>query len=203
MYRGVKAFAWLTIKPYFRLSLEGAEHLPSGPCIVAPNHNSYLDPVVVQAALPLRLVFLMTRDWYDKPLLRPFFRFMRAVPVDDDARNRSALEAGLAALRRGESLGIFPEGEVRPEGDLGEFHHGVASLAVRARVPVVPAGIIGNYRALPKGKLFPRPARVTVRLGAPLPSDMNPRTTGMSRREILKTLTWRLRESVAELLSDS
>ncbi len=128
-YQIVRAIARVTAWPYFRLRIEGAEHLPPGPVIVAPNHCSYIDPLVLQAVIPShRIVFMMTSDWYDVKSIQPFFRFMKCISVEEGARNRKALEEALGMLRLGASVGIFPEGQIGPEGKLGEFSPGVASL---------------------------------------------------------------------------
>lgn len=196
----VRLVANLLVRPYFRLGLSGREHLGSGPVIVAPNHCSYLDPVVLQTSIAFhRLAFLMDKNWYQRPLLNPFFRLMKCIPVDEDARNRAALELALEALRRGVSVGIYPEGQVNPEGALGTFSPGVASLAMRAGVPIVPAGIIGTGRAFPREYRFPRPVRVTVKLGPALHPLEGDAAQGMSKRAIMDDLTVRLTQAVAAL----
>lgn len=200
-YAIVRAVARVTLFPYLRLRREG-ESLPPRPCIIAPNHCSYLDPLVVQGVVPeRRIVFLMTRSWYDRPRLRPFFRFMRAIPVDDEARNRDALEQAVAALAAGYSVGIFPEGAVSETGELRDFRAGVASIAMRAGVPIVPVGITGTHAALPKGARFPRPSRVTVRFGAPIPLPTEEARRDRPRREVLEELIARVRAAVFNLLS--
>ncbi|MFH0946388.1 MAG: lysophospholipid acyltransferase family protein [Planctomycetota bacterium] len=199
-YGLVRFVACALVRPYFRLRLIGREYLEPGPVIVAPNHCSYLDPVVLQTAIARqRLVFLMDKAWYDRPLLNPFFRLMKCIPVDEDARNRSALEQALITLRQGVSVGIYPEGQVNPEGVLGKFSPGVASLALRAGVPIVPAGITGTGRALPKKHRFPRPVRVTVRLGPALHPLRGEAAQGMSKRAVMDDLTARLTRAVEGL----
>jgi len=201
-YTFVRLFALAVIRPYFRIRLEGREHLPDeGPWIVAPNHRSYLDPVVLQTPIRgHRLIFLMTRSWYDRRFLKPFFRLMKCIPVEDEARNRKALEQAVAVLRRGVPVGIFPEGQLSRSPELGHFSPGVASLALRTGVPIVPAGILGTERALPKGKLLPRPCKVIVRLGPALWPLSGEAARGLSRRDILDDLTRRLKAAVESLL---
>lgn len=203
-YRALRAFAGVTIVPYLRLSAEGLERLPDGPCVLAPNHASYLDPVVLQAALDRRVVYLMTSDWYDRTLLRPFFRFMGAVPIRENARsNRAALDSAHGALRSGLPVVIFPEGRVTTDGALGRFHAGVAQIAVRAGVPIVPVGIEGTFAALPKGRLLPRRARVTVRVGTALDVPPVERVDKAARRHAFRELTDRVRGAVEALLPAS
>lgn len=204
---GYRALRWIargSLVPYFRLSATGVERLPEGPCVLAPNHASYLDPLVLQAALPRRVVYLMTSDWYDRVLLRPFFRFMRAVPIRENGRsNRDALSRAHEALRHGLPIVIFPEGRVTTDGTLGRFHPGVGQIAVRAGVPIVPIGIEGTFAALPKGKALPRRVRVTVRVGTPLDVPPVDGLDKSARREALRVVTERVKDAVAELLAPS
>jgi 1-acyl-sn-glycerol-3-phosphate acyltransferase len=159
----------LVLRPYFRIGVRGLEHLPaSGPVILAPNHCSLLDPLVLQSALPRRIVFLMTLAWYRRRFLRPFFELMRAIAVRDDGGNRGAMTAAATALEHGAAVGVFPEGRISADGTLRGFQVGAAVLAIKQRVPVVPVRILGTYAALKKGARLPRPARVTIVLGAPL-----------------------------------
>ena len=200
-YALVRLFASVVIWPYFRIRLEGREHLIDGPLIVAPNHCSYIDPVVLQTPIQSRrMVFLMTRTWYEVWYLKPFFLLMKAIPVEDEARNRKALERALEVLRRGVPVGIFPEGQISLNGELSPFSPGVASLALRAGVPIVPAAIVGSARALPKGKFWPRPRKVIIRLGPALFPLSGEQAQGLSRREVMEELTLRLKRAVRSLL---
>jgi len=203
-YRLIRAVAFFTIRPYFRLRLEGADRLPAtGPFLIAPNHRSYLDPIVLQAVISKRrIVFMMTREWYDKPLLRPFFRFMGAIPVDGEGRNREALERSAAILAADRPLGIFPEGQIHDGVELGPFHSGVAALAMRTGTTIVPAAILGSGDAFPKGRWFPRPYAITIRLGDPIdPGSIRSSSEGGHRRGRLQILTERIRSDVGAMLT--
>lgn len=191
----------LVLRPYFRLGVRGLEHLPkSGAVILAPNHCSLLDPLVLQSALPRRIVFLMTLAWYRRRLLRPFFELMRAIAVRDDGGNRGALNAAAAALDQGAAVGIFPEGRISADGTLRGFQTGAAVLAIKQRVPVVPVRIVGTLAALRKGARVPRPVRVTIVLGpalvAPLCAD-----DPVARRACAAEFTQRIRAAVESLPS--
>ncbi|MBK6942123.1 MAG: 1-acyl-sn-glycerol-3-phosphate acyltransferase [Planctomycetes bacterium] len=191
----------LVLRPYFRLSVRGLEHLPkSGAVILAPNHCSLLDPLVLQSALPRRIVFLMTLAWYRRRLLRPFFVLMRAIAVRDDGGNRGAMSAAAAALEHGAALGIFPEGRISADGTLRGFQAGAAVLAIRQRVPVVPVRIVGTFAALKKGARIPRPARVSIVLGPALvaPECVDEPT---QRRACAAEFTQRIRAAVEALPS--
>ncbi|MBL8767463.1 MAG: 1-acyl-sn-glycerol-3-phosphate acyltransferase [Planctomycetes bacterium] len=189
----------LVLRPYFRLRVRGLEHLPPhGAVILAPNHCSLLDPLVLQAALPRRIVFMMTVAWYRRPLLRPFFQLMRAIAVRDEGGNRGAVDAAATVLERGAAVGIFPEGRISADGTLHGFKTGAAVLAIRRRVPVVPVRIEGTFAALKKGARFPRPVRVSIVLGAPLAApDCPPDAT--TRRACAAAFTQRIRAAVESL----
>jgi len=186
--------------PYFRLSVSGAEHLPHGPFIIAPNHASLLDPVMLQAAISPRLVFMMTDEWYDLPLLKPLFQFFRAIRVQDGGGNRAALAQATIALLRGLPVAIFPEGRISQTGSLNPFNAGVTLLALRVGVPIVPASISGTAAALPRGARFPRPHKVSVRIGEPLRLSIPGHVRGRDRREHVARWTDELRRRIEALL---
>lgn len=173
---------------WFRLTAAGTHHAPhEGPLVVAANHVSYLDPLVLGLAFPRPIHYLMMRRYYDPWYLRWFCAPMGAIPVDRDSPTKTgALKGALNILARGGVVGIFPEGRRSPDGTLLPFERGVELLSLRGRAPVVPAFIAGTLEAMPVGAAFPRPRKVAVRFGAPLPPDG-------------RGLAERLREAVAAL----
>lgn len=154
----------------FRLTVHGREHLPlRGPCILASNHASYLDPVVLGAASPRRLAFIARHDLFDVPLLGSYLRLLGAFPVHQEhAVDVESFRTALRLLGRGEAIALFPEGTRSHDGRLQTGKGGVGLLALKANVPVVPAYIAGTERALPKHTWRIRCAPVVVRFGPPL-----------------------------------
>ncbi len=203
-YACLRAFAWALFLPWFRLSARFDAPMPRGPVVFAPNHRSLLDPIVVQVACPRRLVYLITDKWYSRPQVRWFFRFMRCIPVEQGVRNRAALDRARAALEAGHAVAIFPEGRISADGRLGEFVPGVVALARRAGAPIVPVAITGTREALPRGAIVPRPAKITVRFGAPysVGSSEELDAAESSRRVQLREDSARLRGEVAALLPE-
>lgn len=194
------AFIWilgnLLLRPYFRLSCTNPPKI-SQPYIIAANHASLLDGVVLQAALTRRLYFFLTITFYKMPILRWFFRAMHFIPIFDAGGNKNALIEGVDRLRNGESIGIFPEGEVSRTGQLGKGKPGVAILAETAQVVVIPAAIVGSYDAMPRGSWFPRPYKIEIRFGnaiEPLPRIEGP------RRERYREFTDRVMSEISSLL---
>ena len=164
--------------PGFRVS--GVDQLPAaGPFIISPNHQAYLDPFFLAAALPFRTLrevfFVGAAEYFETPLTRWLARQVNIVPVDPDAHLTAAMRAGAAGLRRGKVLILFPEGERSIDGDLKKFRKGAAILAAHLNAPIVPVGLDGLFELWPRGRRFnwrgllPGRARpVTLRFGAPI-----------------------------------
>ncbi len=167
LYRTLRAWLLPPLTRFFSLTVDGAEHLPRrGPYIIAANHHNYLDGVVLGLAVPEPIAFVvMPRVYRATPLHRFFHERIGSIPIQQTP-DIGALRRALGALQRGAILGIFPEGPFSLRGRLEHGLPGVAMLALRARVPVVPAAIRGTYEAL-RGRRFYLPRRhpVTVRFG--------------------------------------
>jgi 1-acyl-sn-glycerol-3-phosphate acyltransferase len=163
-------FARLVLKVFFRFRVSGARPPESGPFIIAANHESFLDPLVLQLALTERRIhYMMTATLYYTRTFNLFSSAMRCIPVEENGLNKESLRLGLEVLEAGRPLGIFPQGARMPAGDVtGGFNKGAAFLARKSGVPVIPARLDGTGRALPRGARFLRPARISVVLGAPL-----------------------------------
>ncbi len=184
----MRAAARLGLWFLFAFRSAGEEFCPRrGAALVAANHRSWLDPVVLAAALPRRAVFLGAEELLGQrltpgfvpwdPLIRviaPVVRWYGFVPVrrtewDPGAYTGAGFRAALQVLRAGRVLALFPEGGVNRTGrPLAPLRRGVAALSVRSGAPVVPAWIFGTDRALPLGQVVPRPRKVAVRFGPPV-----------------------------------
>jgi 1-acyl-sn-glycerol-3-phosphate acyltransferase len=178
----------------WRPRVEGLEHVPAtGPVIVASNHLSFADSMVIPIVVPRRVVFLAKEDYFTGTgvkgaLVRGWFEGIGMVPVDrDDTRSAlESLDVALEVLGRGEAFGIYPEGARSRDGRLYRGRTGVAHLALTSGAPVVPVGLVGTERLQPVGASVPRLVRVTVRFGPPL--DFRGRLDGVpagrARREV-------------------
>lgn len=167
-YWAIKVIAWPLTRTWVRLKISGAANVPrTGPCIVVANHTSYADAAVLGSACPRRLTFLMTQHVYSVRATRWFYYMMGAIPVSLAVSDPGALKAALKRLREGGAIGIFPEGQRMPGGTLGEGKAGVAALAARSGVAVVPAAIVGAHKAMPIGAIIPRPRPIRVVFGVP------------------------------------
>jgi 1-acyl-sn-glycerol-3-phosphate acyltransferase len=150
--------------------LEGRENLPGGQCVVVANHASYLDGVVMTAALPPRFGFVIKREMNDVPLAGLLLRRIGSEFVERHNRHKGGTDARrvLRTAASGHSLVFFPEGTFTPEVGLGKFHTGAFAIAARAACPVVPAVILGTRRNMPATRVLPRPGPIEVRYGAPI-----------------------------------
>jgi 1-acyl-sn-glycerol-3-phosphate acyltransferase len=179
----------------FRPRIEGMENIPeTGAAIVAGNHLSFSDHFLMPAILPRRITFLAKAEYFTGPGLKgrltaAFFRSAGQIPVDRSGgkASQSAIDAGLEVLGEGELLGIYPEGTRSHDGRLYRGRTGVAVMALRAGVPVVPCAMVGTFELQPPGRVVPRIGRVTIRFGRPL--DFT-RFAGMEdRREVVRAVT--------------
>jgi 1-acyl-sn-glycerol-3-phosphate acyltransferase len=167
-YLLLEGFTRIVFRPLFRIRRVGPAHdLPAGGVLVCPNHQSYLDPAMVQLVLRRRVVFVMTNDFYAIPLARWFFMLLGAVPLERGRRSRESVVRAAALLRLGRAVAVFPEGRLSPPGTLGPAQRGIAVVARRGRAPVVPMAIAGSARAWPRGAGWLRTANVRVAVGEP------------------------------------
>jgi len=169
---------------YFHFRVEGARHIPAaGPCLIAANHVSYFDPIALALACPRPVRFIIDREQYFRPLVHWVAAHTGAIPVENDPRDLGSLRRALGALREDAVLGIFPEGGRSVDGGLKPVKPGAALLALRAGVPLVPAGIAGAFAAYSRYHRFPRRRPIVVRFGEPL--DLPGAWRGHAAREHL------------------
>jgi 1-acyl-sn-glycerol-3-phosphate acyltransferase len=152
------------------LRVRGLENVPAGQSVVVANHASYLDGVVMCAALPPRFGFVIKREMNDVPVAGILLRRIGSEFVDRFNRHKGGTDARrvLRTAASGHSLVFFPEGTFTPEVGLGKFHTGAFAIAARAACPVVPAVILGTRRNMPATRILPRPGALEVRYGAPI-----------------------------------
>lgn len=158
---------------YHRFRAEGLEHLPkSGGVLIVSNHQSFLDiPVLAVAARPRHVAFVARASLAESGFLDWLMRESGCVLVRPNTPDRAALEGMIAHLRQGDCVAVFPEGTRTQDGSLADFRAGAIVAARRAGVPLVPAAIRGAFEAWPRSRKLPRPRRITVRFGPPLPAD--------------------------------
>jgi 1-acyl-sn-glycerol-3-phosphate acyltransferase len=146
----------------------------AGPCVIAANHQSFLDPPLIGSALPHRRTHYLARAGLFKgSVFSWLLEAVNSIPIKESSGDLAAIREVVARLERGGAVVLFPEGSRSEDGRMGEFKRGVALIIKKARCPVVPAAIEGAFDAWPRSRLLPRlwGHRVMVRFGDPIPPD--------------------------------
>jgi 1-acyl-sn-glycerol-3-phosphate acyltransferase len=182
----------------FRVEVVSADRVPSGGAILAGNHVSYLDPVLLWCGAPRPVHFMAKVELWSSSFIGWALDQFWAFPVDRAGADRASISTATALLEHGDLVGMFPEGTRRRDDSdaRAEAHGGVAFIAIRAGVPVVPVGIVGTEKAWPPGRRLPRLVHVTVRYGEPVYPD---RFEG-SRKERVSAMTAEIMERVDGLV---
>ena len=180
------------LRSVFRARVTGLDHFPkTGPVIVASNHLSFLDSIIIYAMMPRRLTFLAKAEYVNTPGIRgkamkAFFETVDIIPVNRSDRSKSlkALDIALEKLNEGKVFGIYPEGTRSRDGYLYRGKIGVAWLAHMTGAPVVPVGLIGTDRLQKPGSNMVYPHRFTIRVGEPMWFEKTgEQMTGKQRRQ--------------------
>ncbi len=190
------------------IEVRGLKNVPRrGSFIFASNHNSHFDTMALLASLPVRRLWMThpvaARDVFYRSPFVGFWASLQfnCIPFDRKSDPEAGLETALAALRRGGSLIVFPEGWRGLDTTVDEFKPGVGYLAVEAKTPVVPAYIQGSEKAMPKGRATYRSAKVTVSYGAPVAPDGL--SGGANRFDAYRAFAAKVRDEVLRLGASS
>jgi 1-acyl-sn-glycerol-3-phosphate acyltransferase len=147
------------------LRASGRENIPArGGVLLISNHLSYLDVFVLGILIPRPLNYV-ARSTLFRPILGALIRSVGGFPIQREGMGASGLKETLRRLRHGGIVVLFPEGTRSRDGALGPIKPGIAALAARARVPVVPAGLAGTFEAWPRRRPFPWPYPIRVHYG--------------------------------------
>ncbi len=196
-YRLNRLFFKVLLARLLEYRIEGAPHEPRPPYLIIANHTSALDDPLVAIAVRTRIIYIGKEELLRPWLLGLYVRSMGSILIRRGQPDHAALEAALRALQQGRAVSIMPEGTRSPDGRLGVFHHGTAWLALHAGVPVLPLGIAGAFRAMPRGASWPRRTSIVVRIGPPLPVQ---EVEGRVTRPMLEEWTQRFRQAIIDLL---
>ncbi|MDR1498310.1 MAG: 1-acyl-sn-glycerol-3-phosphate acyltransferase [Puniceicoccales bacterium] len=156
-----------------RVDVSGIDNVPSCGCIIACNHQSFLDPPLVGSSLDKEAFFFARKTLFKNPLLGWTLRSCNTIPVDrDGGSDVAAFKRVFTVLREGRSLLMFPEGTRSRDGQLQEAQAGIGLIACKTRVPVVPVRVFGAGKLLPRGSFLPRPGtRLSVVFGQAMPPE--------------------------------
>ena len=205
----VYLIARFVLRPLFLLALRptvvGRQNVPAtGPFIIASNHLSFIDSMVIPLMAPRRVGYLAKAEYFTGTgisgwLTRTLFTALGALPVERETHRaaQAALDTAMTVLNAGGGFGIYPEGTRSRDGRLARGKTGVGWLALTAECPVVPVAVVGTDRVQPIGASWPRPHHVSVIFGAPLtfPELKGKAGNGKARREVTDTIM----EAIAEL----
>ncbi len=181
---------------FYRYRAYGGKNLGSvkeGGVIVASNHQSHFDPVIIGLGMFNRECYALARaTLFKNPLLGFIIRWFNAIPVDRGEADRQAIKDCVEVLESGRALMLFPEGTRTRDGSVGRFKPGLMLIQRKAKVPVVPIAIAGSFAAWPRDRKFPRLfGKVAVKFGEPI----SPETLAdMKREDAMKLVEDRVKE---------
>lgn len=202
IFKTARFFVVPLLRLVIRFRIDGLEQVPPiGPALVVANHLHNADPVLIIAAYTRPVLFMAKKELFSVPVIRWFVRQSGAFPVDRGKPDRAALRQAERLLSEGMLVGIFPEGTRSVTGGLSAPHPGVALLALRAGVPVIPTAIWGTevlpfngYKGRVRGRGWPR---VTVRIGEPFRIAVH---HGAGQRRPLEEVAEEIMLAIARLL---
>ena len=203
LYTVVRAIVIGFCRVFFRLRIDGLENVPaSGSFVISPVHRSNIDFALVAAIARRRLRYMGKDSLWRVPLLGPFISALGAFPVRRGAPDREALRRCIAVIEDGEPLVMFPEGTRQSGPDVQPLFDGAAYVAGRTGVPILPIGIGGSERAMPRGSKMIRPVRVHMVIGKPIDPPATDEGGRIPRRAIRET-TATLKTEIQSLFDEA
>ncbi|MBM3461665.1 MAG: 1-acyl-sn-glycerol-3-phosphate acyltransferase [Armatimonadetes bacterium] len=173
----------------FRRRVEGTEHIPPGGALLVSNHISFYDPEFICAVMVGRDVcWLGKKELFDIPVLGPVLTWLRTIPISQQGADFKAMREALRRMARGNIIGIFPEGGRTAPGEVRPVQHGVAVLAHKAQVPVLPVGISGTRPLFTWCGWVPIPNQVVIRFGPTIAPPPTGRLTDADREEFTQRI---------------
>lgn len=169
VYFFLRSLAVILSKIIFRIEVYGKENLPKkGGFILASNHASFLDPIVLGVASFRKLNYMARKSLFKNKFFGWVLTKLGVFPLIRNSADFGAIKEGIRRLQAGRALVLFPEGTRSEDGLIRKPLSGVGFLAQKAHVPIVPTYVFGTNRALPRGARFIRPAKVKVYFGRPI-----------------------------------
>ena len=187
---------------FWRVSISGRENIPkTGPFILAPVHRSNVDFAIAAAITP-RWMRYLAKDSIWKFGLGRIWESLGAIPVARGTADRPAMRALEEAIERGEPVVLFPEGTRQSGPEVQPLFDGAAYIASRTRVPIIPVGIGGSERAMPKGSKLLRPVKIVAIVGKPIHPEAREEGARVPRRAVTE-LTAALKVEVQRLFDEA
>jgi 1-acyl-sn-glycerol-3-phosphate acyltransferase len=187
---------------FTRMSIRGREHVPrSGAFVIAPVHRSYVDTPIAACITRRRVRFMAKASMWKIGWFGRFISMCGAFPVHRGTADREAFKRAIAVLEAGEPLVLFPEGERKDGPTVQPLFDGAAFVAARAGVPIVPIGIGGSARVMPRGASRIYPRKVHVVIGPPIEVAVGP--SGRASRPAIAEASVRLRDELQRLFDEA
>jgi 1-acyl-sn-glycerol-3-phosphate acyltransferase len=159
----MKPFYWLAkslVKGFFHLfyrhQVFGIQHIPQGPCILAPNHASFFDPALIGISCHEEVSFLARSTLFKNPVLKSLISHLNSYPITATGHDLTSIKIIIQLLHEDKKVVIFPEGRRSPNGDLLPVKPGIGMLVARCQCPVVPIYIHGTFDIWPKNRRLPK-----------------------------------------------
>jgi 1-acyl-sn-glycerol-3-phosphate acyltransferase len=174
-YRVAWVLVTTLVRVYTRLTITGRENLPrEGAFVLAPVHRSYLDTPFAGCVRSKRMRFMGKDTMWKNRQFGWIFSALGSFPVTRGTADREALRRAIEVLESGDPLVLFPEGERKAGPIVQPLFDGAVYVAIKAGVPIVPVGIGGSERVMPKGARFVYPRKVHIEIGPPIPAPVAP-----------------------------
>ncbi|HJM99047.1 MAG TPA: lysophospholipid acyltransferase family protein [Acidimicrobiales bacterium] len=204
-YVFIKYLARIAFFLYFRTYVRNAKALPkTGPVIFSPIHRSNLDVPIVGSNIRRKLHYLGKGSLMANRFSAWVLRGCGCIPLDRDSRaDKLALDASLKALKEGKTLAVFPEGERKSGPEVFPMLDGAVWLSAKANAPILPVGIGGSERAMPKGKYIPKPRKVVILYGDLIPAPQPQEGAKRVARSEIRKYSEELRVILQELFDEA
>ena len=176
-YQIVRMIGYLLVHLFWSIEIKGEDSIKQeGPLILAANHVSYLDPIVLGISVKRQIFFITKKEIFEVPFLGLILKSLDAIPVGRNRVNISSMKKSISLLKSGHILGIFPEGTRSLNGNLLEFNTGMIKIALKTGSPIVPVGINGTYEIYPPQARIPnifKRTMITISFDKPIYLDKN------------------------------
>ena len=199
VYHFLHLLVYLVAKPLFRYRALGTQHIPKrGSGIIASNHASYLDPILVGLGITRRINYLAKKELFSNRLADYFLRnLLRALPIDRERMDRNTLRETYNLLKANELLLMFPEGTRTYDGKLKQAKMGVGMIAYNTKVPVIPVYVDGSYSIWSRTAKSIHFKKCSVYYGPPV--DLQAFYTQQRTKELYKEISDTIMDAISLL----